>query len=536
MDWPSKPYVRDLEFRGYVEGLTYLDDNSQPLCHFFGGIPYALPPVGANRWRRPRSLAPCFRYGTSVSPGKYTGNCGLCPQPGFGEDLNEKSWDEDCLQTNIWIPAGDPPEGGWPVLVWIHGGFLQFGTPRDMDLRAMLRETSCKAIVVTPAYRLNVFGFLASPELASLNTEFATNLGFWDQRLAIEWTWQNINYFGGNASNITVGGYSAGSHSTFHQLAYDLGVPQSKSIIRRVLMLSNGPGMQPKSLDEVQEQFDELLKALQIPTTLSPAERLEKLRSLDAKALIKATIGLQHHQFRAVTDGSFVRQGLMNELDSGVFARKMRERNVKIIMGECSNEHFVYGQWHPPKNTLDSLFQRLQADYPLSACKALVKHYYSDGKLPKNCKTWKDAFGHMYADIQIHHLERGMADALVRHGAGDLLSRYRIEWRAKCCDKKWPKNWGATHGSDMAIWFWGNGEKLGAEEKRVVREAFHDKLGRFLRGEDMHWGTEHPLHIRRLKPDGTVVCEADDRLERGLEVWKVLQHVGATGGSHKARL
>lgn len=36
------------------------------------------------------------------------------------------------------------------------------------------------------------------------------NYGFWDQRLALEWTYKNISYFGGDASNITVAGYSAG--------------------------------------------------------------------------------------------------------------------------------------------------------------------------------------------------------------------------------------------------------------------------------------------------------------------------------------
>lgn len=112
----TEPYLRDLEFRGFVEGLTYVDNNSQPLCHYFGGIPYALPTVGPFRWQKPRSLPPCYRYGTRANPGRYTGICSLCPQPGEGDDA---LWDEDCLQCNVWIPAGTPPEGGWPVLFWI---------------------------------------------------------------------------------------------------------------------------------------------------------------------------------------------------------------------------------------------------------------------------------------------------------------------------------------------------------------------------------------------------------------------------------
>lgn len=85
-----------------------------------------------------------------------------------------------------------------------------------MDPSALLSETDCKCILVMPAYRLNVFGFLASRELlqASGHEAYAGNLGFWDQRLALEWTYKNISCFGGDASNITVGGYSAGSTDT----------------------------------------------------------------------------------------------------------------------------------------------------------------------------------------------------------------------------------------------------------------------------------------------------------------------------------
>ena len=26
--------------------------------------------------------------------------------------LDESAWDEDCLQSNVWVPIGDPPAGG----------------------------------------------------------------------------------------------------------------------------------------------------------------------------------------------------------------------------------------------------------------------------------------------------------------------------------------------------------------------------------------------------------------------------------------
>ncbi|RAR01775.1 paraben-hydrolyzing esterase precursor [Stemphylium lycopersici] len=528
-------YICDLQFRGVVEGLTYVDSNNKPLCHYLGGVPYALPPVGPFRFQKPRSLPPCYRYGSKVNPGRYTGACGLCPQPSFKPgNLDASSWDEDCLQNNIWIPAGDPPAEGWPVLFWIHGGFLQMGSPNGIDLRALLSESPTRCIVVAPAHRLNVFGFLASKELLDSCADYDTNVGFWDQRMALQWTHENISYFGGNASNITIGGYSAGSHSVFHQLSYDLGLPEEKAIVKRAMMLSNGPGMQPKSLDEIQDQFDEFLKALHIESDLSPAEKLVKLRSLTTRAIIEASNKIKLHQFRAVTDGSFVRHGLLEELSSGVYPQRMKRRNIHLMIGECSEEHFVYGLWHPPQSGYDNMLRRLEADYPREACKVLMSHYFPDRKLPPKFKSWQSAFGHIYADVQIYALRRGMVNALVKHGAGDLIHGYRIEWRSQCIEKEVPKEFGVTHGSDMAIWFWGSGHELVEEERQIISDAFHMSLSKFLKGEAFEWGTRQPIQLRTLKSDGSVAIEEDVRLEEGLRLWDALKRAGATGEARES--
>jgi hypothetical protein len=114
MSRPSQPHHVDLQFRGHIEGLTYLDKDSKPVCRYFGGVPYALPPLGPFRFQKPRSLPACYRYGTRVNPARFTGRCGVCPQPGAGETLDdsESGWDEDCLQSNVWVPIGEPPAGG----------------------------------------------------------------------------------------------------------------------------------------------------------------------------------------------------------------------------------------------------------------------------------------------------------------------------------------------------------------------------------------------------------------------------------------
>lgn len=391
-----------------------------------------------------------------------------------------------------------------------------------MDFRAFLSDSPARCIVVAPAYRLNLFGFLSSPELLAACPDFNVNLGFWDQRLALQWTFENISYFGGNPGNITLCGYSAGAHSVFHQLAYDLNMPDNKAFVKRAMMLSNGPGVQPKSLDEAQLQFNELLAVLSIPLTLSPADKLARLRALPAKRLVEASTSINLHQFRAVTDSTFVQPDLLSSLTNGTFARRLIARNTPLILGECADEHFLYGLWKPPAPGYHALSTRLLADYPSSTVKALMRHYFPSRSLPPRFLSWQAAFGHVYADTQIHALQRGVAHSLVQHGAGHLLYRYRIEWRAACVDAKISKEYGVTHTSDLPIWFWGDGGELSSEEKDVIGGAFQEPLGRFLVGEEIGWGCGDGKGVRTLKGDGRVVIEKDRGLEEGVRLWDAL--------------
>lgn len=84
-------------------------------------------------------------------------------------------FDEDCLAVNVWLPPGDPPEEGWPILAWIHGGWLQIGDPslkEHTQPTQLIAEGGLNAMIVSIAYRLNIFGFLAGEGLKG-------NFGFW---------------------------------------------------------------------------------------------------------------------------------------------------------------------------------------------------------------------------------------------------------------------------------------------------------------------------------------------------------------------
>lgn len=405
------------------------------------------------------------------------------------------------------------------------GGFLQFGNANTPGNPAILLSTTpFKAIIVKPAYRLNIFGFLASHELSTDQKKPVGNLGFWDLRLALEWTYKNVNYFGGDPTNITIGGYSAGAHAAFYQLAYDLDQPPKSQLMKRIIMHSNGPGAPLKSLGETELQFNELLSVLSIPQSLSSAEKLKTLRSKSSQELTAAVPKMKLHQFRGITDGDFVKPSLFPSIQNGSFAAKLIASNTQIIIGDCSSEHHIYALHRPvPSPSATTIFTRLTADYPAHICQALARHYTPTGHLPPGYQTWKEAFGKIYADIQIHTTQRGFISSLHKHGAGHLVHRYRIDWRSETA--KTPRKFGATHSSDMAIWFCGDGELLSHSEGKIVNDAFMNDLAKFIKGEQMQeWEGLKAHEARWLRTDGTVGLWKDGQWEEGLKVWNAIMN------------
>ncbi|KAJ5610469.1 CAZyme family CE10 [Penicillium lagena] len=545
METTRRPRIHSLAHRGVIQGVTVASGTATSpgpdLCHYFGGVRYALAPL--QRWRRSRPLPPTFSYGTKDAPGRCDGGAALCPQPAF-LDLSPWSpdaWSEDCFQCNIYVPTGPVPEGGWPVYFYIHGGWLQFGTPNSFHAEALLGETDFNCVIVMPAYRVNLFGFLYSSELAKDAAsvgETVGNHGFWDQRLALEWTKENIHLFGGDPENITISGYSAGANSAFHQLAFDLRQADDKAIIRQACILSNGPAVQPKSPAESQTQFNQLVLALEIPLSLSAGEKIARLRSIPPARLLSVAKGIEVHQFRPATDTDFIVPSLFESLDNGDFARKMLSRNLRLILGECRDERHLYATWFPPKtNTLSGVHTRLIADYPEQIVDALIPLHYPGGRLPPDCANWTvDAWGKIYADMQVYQMQRGLIHALTSNSAGidasRLIHRYRIEFRAKCVDGSLPPEWGVTHSSDYPIWFWGNGDVLTDQEKKIAREAFIAPLSRFVKGaqaatgpDGFGWGASGKK-VRALTADGRVeIREHDPLWDEAIRVWKRLREV-----------
>ena len=128
----------------------------------FLGIPYAAPPVGANRWRAPQPVA---RWTGTRPATSYGADCAQAPFPPDAAPIRTTPR-EDCLYLNVWRPARATPAARLPVMVWIHGGgFVNGGTsPATYSGHNFARDG---IVLISLNYRLGRFGFFAHPGLAA---------------------------------------------------------------------------------------------------------------------------------------------------------------------------------------------------------------------------------------------------------------------------------------------------------------------------------------------------------------------------------
>lgn len=218
---------------GAVRGVAAAD----PRIISYKGIPFAAPPVGELRWKAPQpakdweGVLDCTRF----APISMQCRPGTDPDNIYSREWNvdpDIPMSEDSLYLNIWTPAKTTEER-LPVFVWCFGGGLVEGNPAEMEFNGE-RLARRGIVVVTINYRLNVFGFLAHPELTAEAPEASTNFGNLDQAFATRWVKRNITAFGGDPDNITIGGQSAGGRSVQVQLTS----PQTDGLFQKAIIMS----------------------------------------------------------------------------------------------------------------------------------------------------------------------------------------------------------------------------------------------------------------------------------------------------------
>jgi len=274
----------------------------------FKGIPYAVPPTGAMRWRPPAPMQPW----KGVRKARDFGPACVQPQSKGGTSVYAPAAplpaSEDCLTLNIWAPA-DAKKA--PVFFWIHGGALTSGSSREpmYDGKRMAEQG---VIVVSINYRLGVLGWLAHPALSAESPQKVSgNYGLLDQMAALAWVKHNIAAFGGDAGNVTIAGESAGGLSVLYLLESPLARGTfSKAIAQSAYMVSmTGLKKAANGWPSAEAQGQMLGAALQAPD-------LAALRGMDAQEITDKAAAVGFFPFGAV-DGLVLPEQMVEAFDKG---------------------------------------------------------------------------------------------------------------------------------------------------------------------------------------------------------------------------
>ena len=242
-EYPSHPVVEAVD--GRLEGRAIGG------VEIFLAIPYAAPPVGANRFAAPQPVKRWDAIRAAIEPGPNA------PQrinevPGLDvAALVGRGWvkGDDYLTLNVWRPAGAGT--GLPVMVFIHGGGFVLGS-KDAPVQDGATFARDGVICVAMNYRLGIDGFLPIPGVP-------TNLGLRDIIAGLCWVRDNIAAFGGNPMNVTVFGESAGAMAIADLIASPLAV----GLFARAIVQS-GHGAMTRDVGVAQSLVKKLAKVLKI--------------------------------------------------------------------------------------------------------------------------------------------------------------------------------------------------------------------------------------------------------------------------------
>jgi para-nitrobenzyl esterase len=289
--------------------------------HVFKGIPFALPPVGAARWNPP---SPMTRW-TGVRKATEFGAACWQPKPTLSTiyTRNPMPMSEDCLTLNIWTPIHAKNA---PVFFWIYGGALVGGASREENYDGA-RLAARDIVVVSINYRLGVLGWLAHPELSKESPlGVSGNYGLLDQIEALKWVHSNIRAFGGDPSNVTIAGESAGALSVMYLMA----APPARGLFAKAIAESaymiSTPELRKASFGtpSAEDTGVKFAAALHVPD-------IAAMRAMDAEKLSLAAPAAGYAPWGTI-DGHVLLRQLVDVFDKG------EQAPVPILAGFNSGE------------------------------------------------------------------------------------------------------------------------------------------------------------------------------------------------------
>jgi para-nitrobenzyl esterase len=397
----------------------------------FKGIPFAAAPTGEQRWRPPQ---PVISWSGTKQADTFAPGCMQDPSMAvmFGAPPKVK---EDCLYLNLWSPARTPNER-LPVMVWIYGGAFAAGMT-SIPLYDGTHLAQKGVILVSIAYRLGPFGFLATPQLSS-EGKGAGNYGLLDMIAALRWVNKNIEAFGGDASRVTIFGESAGGIAVSMLAAS----PVAKGLFQRAISESGGYFQPPKYANEGgQNGLPQKLaekQGMQFLSTMGTTD-IKAARTLSAELIQKEAGPALSARFWPVYDG-YVLPGDLYEM-----YQARRFNDTPVLIGTNSDEGALFAR---PGVTTTSFGAEVRDGYDAKA--GVILAAYPNGNDAEAATSSKNLF-------------RDSAFAWPTWTWARLQSRasknpayvYYFDHRTPATPE------GATHGAEMAYVFGNLDTRLG---------------------------------------------------------------------------
>lgn len=281
----------------------------------YKGIPYAKQPVGELRWKKAEypddsnEVYEAYYYGKSPIQTEWPSETGSYYEQG-----------EDCLYLNVW--TADNNLKNKPVMVFLHGGSYGWGGTTDplYDGHNFVQEHD-DVILITVGYRTGIMGFIDFDSVEG-GEEYAEsgNLGLLDQVAALKWINENITAFGGDPSNVTVFGESAGAGSVSLLPLID----EAEGLFQKVIAESGSIAL-TYSTEECQRLTEMLLDE-------TGAENMDDLMALSEEELMEINENLNDYNNFPERDGVVIPENLYAAYENGESAE------IDMIIGTNADE------------------------------------------------------------------------------------------------------------------------------------------------------------------------------------------------------
>jgi para-nitrobenzyl esterase len=251
------------------------------------------------------------------------------------------------------------------LLYFYGGGFVAGdGSEPRYDGESMAKKG---IVVVTCNYRLNIFGFLAHPELsAEAPYKGSGNYGLLDQVAALQWVQKNIAAFGGDPKKVTIAGESAGSISVSYQMAS----PLAKNMIAGAIGESGAginPTLAPVPMKEAEKVGLEFAQKVGYPS-------IKALRGLSSRDVYEIFNEAGRFGFPVAIDNYFLPKTLPE-----IFNAK-EQAQVPLLLGWNSAEVPAGAFMQGLPNTTDNFITRIKKEYPTTHDEILKLYPHSTEK------------------------------------------------------------------------------------------------------------------------------------------------------------